>query len=57
MIALPRNLRAFAEAVLPAPLFQRLSDSAIAKRLARGPLWSLAGSATDPDRSVRVIRA
>ena len=35
-----------AEAVLPAPLFQRLSGSSIAKRLARGSLWSLAGSAT-----------
>ena len=45
-MAFPRNLRAFAEAVLPAPLYQRLSDSSIAKRLARGSLWSLAGSAT-----------
>ena len=46
MISFPRNLRTLAATILPAPLFQRLSGSAIAKRLARGSLWSLAGSAT-----------
>jgi hypothetical protein len=45
-MAFPRNLRSLAETVLPAPLYQRLSGSSIAKRLARGPLWSLLGSAT-----------
>ena len=40
------NLRSLAETILPAPLFQRLFGSSIAKRLARGSLWSLAGSAT-----------
>lgn len=40
------NLRTLAKAALPAPLFQRLSGSSLAKRLARGSLWSLAGSAT-----------
>lgn len=40
------NLRTLAEAVLPALLFQRLSGSDLAKRLARGALWSLLGSAT-----------
>ena len=41
-----RVLHTVAEAVLPAPLYQRLSASSLAKRLARGSLWSLAGSAT-----------
>jgi len=40
------NLHTLAATILPAPLFQRLSGSSIAKRLARGSLWSLAGSAT-----------
>lgn len=40
------NLHTLAATVLPAPLYQRLSGSSIAKRLAWGSLWSLAGSAT-----------
>lgn len=40
------NLNALAEAILPALLYQRLSASSLAKRLARGSLWSLLGSAT-----------
>lgn len=38
------NLRTLAEAVLPAPLFKRLSGSSIAKRLARGSFWGLISS-------------
>ena len=34
-MALPRNLRAFAEVVLPAPLFQRLSGSPLKRIKAR----------------------
>ena len=40
------NLRTLAEAALPAPLYQRLTASPLARRLARGSLWSLLGSAT-----------
>lgn len=40
------KLQAFVRAMLPAPLYQRLSASSLAKRLARGSMWSLLGSAT-----------
>ncbi|MCF6354845.1 MAG: oligosaccharide flippase family protein [Candidatus Polarisedimenticolaceae bacterium] len=40
------SLNSLAQALLPAPLYHRLAASSIAKRLARGSLWSLFGSAT-----------
>ena len=46
MRRIPVVFGTLAATVLPAPLFQRLSGSSIAKRLARGSLWSLLGSAT-----------
>lgn len=40
------TLNSLAQTLLPEPLYQRLASSSIAKRLARGSLWSLFGSAT-----------
>ena len=40
------TLNTLAQTILPQPLYQRLASSSIAKRLARGSLWSLFGSAT-----------
>ena len=40
------TLTTIAQRILPVPLYQRLAASSMAKRLARGSLWSLVGSAT-----------
>lgn len=40
------TLNGLAQKCLPAPLHQRLAASSVAKRVARGSLWSLFGSAT-----------
>ena len=40
------NLRGLAQVVLPTPVFDRLAASSIAKRLARGSMWGLLGSAS-----------
>lgn len=40
------TLNTIAQTLLPKPLYQRLAASSIAKRLARGSLWSLFGSAS-----------
>jgi O-antigen/teichoic acid export membrane protein len=40
------TLSTLAQTLLPQPLYQRLASSSIAKRLARGSLWSLFGSTT-----------
>ncbi len=39
------SLSSIAQAILPAPVYKRLLSSSIARRLARGSLWSLFGSA------------
>lgn len=43
---MPLSLNATAQRLLPARVYRRLSESDIAKRLARGSFWSILGSAT-----------
>ena len=40
------NLQSIAQGVLPEKLYQQLASSSVAKRLARGSLWGLIGSAS-----------